>query len=133
MSYAKDFTLSYTQCKQLVANVRDLREFLEDVTTNQPEFIKSMGTIDSIYGIRSIQDGGCASGAYMPAVTYYTAVECMNEHYSEIEDILEDAFCGNWPVFDISKENWRGFAVKLVSMAVEVWVNRFDLENVNWD
>ena len=30
--------------------------------------------------LKDLQYGGCASGQYMPAVTYHTARETMNEH-----------------------------------------------------
>lgn len=73
MSYSKYFELSFSQCKEIINNGDDLRDFLESVTTNQPEFIISMGAIDSVDDLKSIKDGGCESGVYMPAVTYCTA------------------------------------------------------------
>jgi len=132
MSYAKDFPLTFTQCKQLIANGYDLQDFLESVTTDQPEFIKHMGAIDSISELQAIQQGRCASGAYMPAVTYATALDAMNQHYEEIESILYQH--GAEPLtFDHTDETWAGFAVKLVSLAVELWVGEFNLDDVNWD
>ena len=34
--------------------------------------------------VAAIVQGGCASGAYMPAVTYYDATQTMNEHGDDI-------------------------------------------------
>lgn len=131
MSTSKTIELTFTQCKQLLGKGIDLRDFLEEIEC-QPDFIKSLGRIDSIAEIRAIQGGGCASGAYMPAVTYSTALKCMTEHYPEIENLLgkydQDSFN-----FDINQESFASFASKLVSAAVECWVCGFDLDGVDWD
>lgn len=123
--------LSLTQCKQLNTNGYCLREFIAEIAS-QPEFIRSMQPIDSIADLQAIQQGGCASGAYMPAVTYHTALECMAEHYEEIENILADHFTGGLN-FDPATETWPTFASRLVAAAVECWVNQFNLDGVSWD
>ncbi len=131
MSYANDFTLTFTQCKQLIANGYDLREFLEAVTTEQPQFIKSMGAIDSIAEMHAINQGGCESGAYMPAVTYHTALECMANYPQEVQEGVE--FRYETIEFDLSRDSISTFASKLVAAAVESWVSGFNLDGVNWD
>lgn len=124
--------LTFTQCKQIQANTGDLRGFIEAVQ-DQPEFIRSMQDIDEVSELQAILQGGCASGAYMPAVTYFSALECMNEHYEEIEEILND-YCDQY-VFDPQSQSWASFATELVSAAVEIWVMQFadTLDGVDWD
>lgn len=129
-SFSDVITLTFTQCKQLIEKGVDLRDFCEDIE-NQPEFIKSMGAIDSIADIQAIQQGGCASGAYMPAVTYSTALECMVSHNVSVESQLEGL--GHEFTFYPSEETFSGFAVKIVSAAVETWAASFDLDGVDWD
>ena len=72
------------------------------------------------YQVRSIQEGGCASGAYMPAVTYYEAAETMAEYGEQVTDFLADAW-GEPIEFDPAEDGWAGFAVRVVSLAVELW------------
>lgn len=69
--------------------------------------------------VGAIQYGGCASGAYMPAVTYHTALETMNEYGSEIIEYLEDVY-GEIPQ-PPKGETWSGLAVFYFSLAVETW------------
>lgn len=132
MSYYKYFKLSFSQCKEIINNGDDLREFLESVTTNQPEFIISMGAIDSIYELKSIKEGGCESGAYMPAVTYCTALKCMTDHYEEIESILQDHGFETFD-FNLERESFSGFCVRLVSMAVELWVSSIETDHISYE
>lgn len=131
MSYKDYFSLTFSQCKQLVSNGYDLPDFLEQVTTQQPEFIKSMGAIDSISELQAIQQGGCASGSYMPAVTYHTALQCMSEHHSEVEDLLSDY--GPEFTFNPTEDSFATLASNIVAMAVEHWAGSFDLSGVDWD
>lgn len=39
---------------------------------------------------KAIEQGGCASGAYMPAVTYYTATQTMAEYGDAITEYVQD-------------------------------------------
>ena len=72
----------------------------------------------SVYDIESIIQGGCASGAYMPAVTYYDARETMNKHGDDILQYIEDNL-GEMP--EIPKDSsWGGIAVFFLSYAVEL-------------
>lgn len=74
--------------------------------------------------VAAIVQGGCDSGAYMPAVTYYRAQQTMDEHEHEILDYLESVYAS--PLNDLvnfsSRElSWSGLACLLVSRAVEFW------------
>lgn len=122
--------LTYTQCKQLNdlhgAYWRDVVETLDD----QPEWITTNQALD-IADIQAIQQGGCASGAYMPAVTYYTARETMNEFGDDILEYIESNL-GEIPQ-PATGESWSGIAVFYYSYAVELWAGQFDLHGVDWD
>jgi len=123
-------SLTFTQCKQLIEKGVDLRDFIQSIE-DQPEFIKSMGAIDSISEMQGIIQGGCASGAYMPAVTYHVANSTMGEHGDNVLDYL-DSQLGELPPIQ-GGESWSGMAVHYLSCAVEVWVGQFDLNDVDWD
>ncbi len=120
--------LTYTQCKQMseIGLLRDQIEALND----QPVWITCNQDLDMI-DIQGIQQGGCASGAYMPAVTYYTAVQTMSEHGNDIFDYIETLW-GEVPQPE-TVISWSALAVFYLSMAVELWCNQFDLDGVNWD
>jgi len=69
--------------------------------------------------VTAIIQGGCASGAYMPAVTYYDAANTMSEHGDDVLDFIEDALGYiEWPHDETS---WSGIACHFLSMAVELW------------
>ena len=74
--------------------------------------------------VAAILQGGCESGAYMPAVTYYQARETMNE-YGDAEDgvltYIQDAY-GELPQVK-ADESWAGIACFYLSLAVELWVS----------
>lgn len=69
--------------------------------------------------VAAIVQGGCASGAYMPAVTYYDAKNTMGEHGDEIFDYF-DEHMGERPR-PKEEESWDGLACFYVSCAVEIW------------
>lgn len=119
----KTFTLTFTQTKTLIENLgRDTVEtFINDIN-DQPEFLKNMGKIDSVSELLAIYQGGCASGAYMPAVTYWSALECMKECSDSVEAQIEHMEEVTWKV---SEETFAGFCTKLCSMAVEDYVQQF--------
>ena len=73
------------------------------------------------YDLAAINQGGCASGAYMPAVTYSTALETMSEHGNDVLQYIEDAF-GELPTVP-QGESWSGIAVFYLSCAVELWAS----------
>ena len=69
--------------------------------------------------VAAINQGGCASGSYMPAVTYYQARETMSEHGDDVLDYIEEAY-GELPPLP-KGESWSGMAVFYLSVAVELW------------
>ena len=73
----------------------------------------------SPYDVAAIYQGGCASGAYMPAVTYYEARKTMNDYGDEVLQYIQDAY-GELPKHR-DDESWDGIAVFYLSCAVELW------------
>ena len=69
--------------------------------------------------IAAIMQGGCASGAYMPAVTYYQANDTMAQFGDEILEYIEESY-GEIPQPN-KGESWSGIAVFYLSVAVELW------------
>jgi hypothetical protein len=71
--------------------------------------------------IAAICQGGCASGAYMPAVTYYQAVKTMSEHGDDVLPAVP------------SDTSWSGLALFFLSCAVELWAGGImaGLENLD--
>lgn len=103
----------------------NIKEFNEVVAENTPAWIE--GDLE-YYDVDSIQRGGCASGAYMPAVTYHTATQTMAEHGNDVLQYIEDNL-GELP--EIPKgESWGGIAVFFLSYAVELWAGQFDVDDV---
>ena len=71
--------------------------------------------------VAAIYQGGCNSGAYMPAVTYYTASNTMNEHGDDVLDYIEENL-GELP--EVPKaSSWSGIACFYLSYAVELWAS----------
>ena len=103
-------------------NTQEFNEMLQD---NTPAWIDQDL---EYYDIASIQQGGCASGAYMPAVTYYQARQTMNDYGDDVLQYIEDQL-GELPQPD-KGESWSGMACFYLSVAVELWVNSFDLSDV---
>lgn len=80
--------------------------------------------IDSDIGVStvaSIMQGGCNSGAYMPAVTYYKAVDIMANHGDDVLDYIHDQL-GELPK-PKAFESWSGMACHYLSFAVELWAS----------
>lgn len=71
--------------------------------------------------LEDLCQGGCASGCYMPAVTYYQARETMNEHGDNVLQYIEDQY-GELPKVP-DGESWSGIAVFYLSVAVELWAH----------
>ena len=69
--------------------------------------------------IAAIVEGGCASGAYMPAVTYYDALNIMRDYGDDVLDYLESAM--DEPFAIPAGLSWGGIAVFFLSTAVELW------------
>lgn len=71
--------------------------------------------------IASICQGGCASGAYMPAVTYYQASRIMSDHGDDVLQYIDDCL-GELPQPERG-ESWSGLACFYLSCAVEIWAS----------
>ena len=76
--------------------------------------------------VAAILQGGCESGAYMPAVTYHQARETMNEYGDDVLDYLEEAY--GYVPSPQSSESWSGIAVHYLSSAVELWASSIEEE-----
>ena len=86
-----------------------------DYGIDVPDWIDQDISLDDI---GNILQGGCASGAYMPAVTYHQALSTMGRHGDDVLQYIEDSL-GELP--DVSGESWSGMACKYLSCAVELW------------
>lgn len=73
------------------------------------------------YDVAAIQQGGCASGAYMPAVTYYQAAKVMSDHGNDVLEYIVTTI-GELPPVP-SDTSWSAIAVLFLSAAVELWAN----------
>jgi hypothetical protein len=72
--------------------------------------------------IAAICEGGCDSGAYMPAVTYWDAARTMDEHGDDVLGYLANV--GGITVVDASRHSWPGsVAVFFLSQAVDAWAS----------
>lgn len=85
-----------------------------------PAWVDSSALCDSD-DIESICHGGCASGAYMPAVTYYTANQTMAAHGDDVLQFIEDSY-GELPEVP-NHSGWSAIAVFYLSVAVELWAS----------
>lgn len=75
----------------------------------------------SPHDVAAIVQGGCASGAYMPAVTYHTAAVTMSLYGDDVLDYISDQL-GELPMPD-SGVSWSGIACHFLSIAVELWAS----------
>ena len=58
--------------------------------------------------VAAILEGGCASGAYMPAVTYHQALNTMHENGDDVLEYIEECY-GEIPQ-PKAGESWSGLA-----------------------
>lgn len=77
--------------------------------------------------IAAIVQGGCASGAYMSAVTYSDALETMNSHGDKVIDFIEETGL-SWKDCLKDDDGWAGIACNLLSAAVELWASGIEEE-----
>jgi len=79
---------------------------------------------EEIVWVSSIKDlnyGGCASGCYMPAVTYYKARQTMAEHGDEVLAHIWEQL-GEIPApSDDTHPSFSAACCHWLSMAVEMW------------
>jgi len=76
--------------------------------------------------VAAICHGGCASGAYMPAVTYHNALKVMSEDGDDVLQYIEDAL-GELPE-PPKNTSWSGMACFYLSCAVELWASSVESE-----
>jgi hypothetical protein len=91
---------------------RELSDFGVDV----PEWVDPDITTSTI---AAICEGGCESGAYMPAVTYWDAARTMSDHGDDVLSYLDSV--GGLMEVDASQHSWAGLAVFFLSQAVDLW------------
>lgn len=91
-------------------------EVSELLNITQPDWIAYPLTA---MDIASICQGGCASGAYMPAVTYSQALATMAEHGDDVLEYIEWAF--EYIPQPERGEGWGQIACRYLSTAVELW------------
>ena len=70
--------------------------------------------------VAAIVQGGCASGAYMPAVTYFDAQNTMREAGNDVTAYLAEQGCEDL-TYAPDKEAWSEFCCRVLSCAVESW------------
>ncbi len=91
--------------------------------TTVPPWIDSDITVRDV---ESILQGGCASGAYMPAVTYHEATETMAEHGDTVLDFITEDHGLDLNLPD--NPSWSGLACHFLSVAVELWCSSVETE-----
>lgn len=77
--------------------------------------------------IAAILEGGCSSGAYMPAVTYHEALATMGTYGNDVLDYIHENLGGEYE-YPPKSESWEGIAVYYLSMAVELWAGAVEDE-----
>ena len=90
---------------------------LEDVLV--PDWIDDDITLGDV---QAIQYGGCASGAYMPAVTYHEALKVMSDHGDDVLAYIDDSL-GELPIIPDIAQTWSSIACFFLSYAVEMWAS----------
>ena len=78
--------------------------------------------------ISGIQQGGCAGYSYMPAVIYSDANEHMADWGDDILEYIEEQL-GELPPIP-KGETWCAIASYYLSMAVELYVLQYDVEDI---
>jgi len=106
-----------------MANLWDCEETVESFDIDVPVWIEQDISANDI---AAINQGGCASGAYMPAVTYHTAAQIMANHGDDVLQYIEDSL-GELPTIP-KGESWSGIAVFFLSYAVELWASSIESE-----
>lgn len=99
---------------------------ISELGINVPKWIESDVTISDVAGI---YQGGCASGAYMPAVTYHVAHETMHDHGNKVLDFISDRAM-EYPYIK-ENQSWKGHNCDVISLAVELWAMEVVSELLN--
>lgn len=122
--------LTFTQCKQIINNGHDIRDFVESIN-DQPEWMVGGMGIASICELQAILQSGCAANAHR-SVYYYDAQKVMAGYGDEVLDYIENQL-GDLP--NVTGQGWSQMASTYLSCAVELWCSQFadTLDGVNWD
>ena len=99
-----------------MANLWENDDPVSDLGIDVPPWIEEKITP---YDVAAVNQGGCASGAYMPAVTYWQALETMGDYGDNVLDFIQEAL-GEVPMPD-SDESWSAMACHFLATAVELW------------
>lgn len=97
--------------------LRDLDKVADAPSIEIPPWVEQDITVGTV---EAICQGGCASGAYIPAVTYCSARETMNEHGDDVLEYVDDNGGEMIPGKD-DYRSWHALAVFYLSQAVELW------------
>lgn len=104
--------------RYIQAHDLEIPEWIEEITD-------SLYVNEDVVWVSSIKDivqGGCASGSYMPAVTYCDAMKTMGQYGDEVLQYIWEQL-GDVPQYDQSAScfGWAEMAVFYLSTAVELW------------
>ena len=101
----ENISASLWECEEKASGFVEVPQWCEDITVDQ---------------VAAVLQGGCASGAYMPAVTYHEALTTMSKHGNRVLEYLEETDVSPGEV-DLIKWSWSGLASHVLAMAVESW------------
>lgn len=120
--------LTFTQCKQIVANGVDLREAVEQLNS-----IPAWASLESISEIQGIIQCGCSANAHISCY-YHNAKIIFMENTQEIEEVLENAIEDSL-TWDVENTTFDQFVSTALQIAVEYTARGFEemLEGVDWD
>lgn len=101
-------------------------EFDPDTEVSDTEDVPGWIESDITWGdVLAIRQGGCASGAYMPAATYHQAAATMADFGDLVLEHLEECL-GEIPQ-PPADSSWSGMACFYLSLAVETWAHGLEL------
>lgn len=91
----------------------------------------SCGSTEMLQWCQDLMYGGCASGQYMPAVTYHLAKATMADHGDDVLDYIEDRL-GGADLASPQGMSWGAYCCYLVSIAVELWASEVEAQLEIW-
>jgi len=95
-----------------------------EVSIETPRWIDGPLDLDTVI---AVCEGGCASGAYMPAVEYNKALFAMEKYSNEILDYIENDHGLTFRDLALNyagvkdSGSWMGFTCYILSVAVEYY------------
>lgn len=102
------------------ANDLEIPEWIEEITDE----LYLRFDVVWVSSIKDICQGGCASGAYMNAVTYHRAIRTMSDQGNEVMAYIYEQL-GEVPGIDFQTTypGWGNIACHYLSLAVELWAS----------